>query len=273
MSFGMDFFEPWTQYKHACVRQLAFCIASPNIINTMPNDVCREHLFDWHTSTFWKDQFERYQVRLEYLDQDPTELIEFLSSLKSTRLGLRFEMLLWFWLKDEDYHCYHVLGHSLQQIEGARTLGELDFLILNKQTEEIEHWEVALKYYLAEAQGWFGLNRSDTLYKKLQHFTMRQFQFSHTQQHIIQKKYAVMKGQLYLPYQQKFDIPDWLNTSRRTGFWGNKPVAHLYRLQRQEWIIPNETQSSGNAYWWTDGLYCNAEQNFFYMFRYNLNTF
>ncbi len=52
---------------------------------------------------------------------------------------------------DRDYHPFELLGHSIQIIDGAKTVGELDFLLHNHDTQQVEHWEVALKYYLAEA--------------------------------------------------------------------------------------------------------------------------
>ncbi len=57
----------------------------------------------------------------------------------------------------------------------------MDFLVYNTTEQRIEHWEVALKYYLGEKDlslpYWYGLNREDTLLKKLAYFTERQFQF------------------------------------------------------------------------------------------------
>ena len=62
---------------------------------------------------------------------------------------------------------------------------------------------MALKYYLAEREpslaSWFGLNRSDTLLRKLNHFTQKQFQFEKVSGHLIQERYAILKGQLYFP--------------------------------------------------------------------------
>ncbi|MFH4294831.1 DUF1853 family protein, partial [Acinetobacter baumannii] len=70
-------------------------------------------------------------------------------------------------------------------------------------TQQVEHWEVALKYYLGEGQlnleQWIGLNREDTLSKKLYHFTDKQFQFSEALDFKVQQRFAVLKGQLYLP--------------------------------------------------------------------------
>lgn len=259
------FYEPWQQYQTPCVRQLAFAIASGNILNFTPSELCIDHAFSFHSHDFWKNQFELYQSRLNFLDQNPSELLSFLAQLKSTRLGLRFEMLIWFWLLE--HPSYEVLGHSIQKIDGSKTLGELDFVLFNHITQEIEHWEVALKYYLQEdydLRSWFGLNKNDTLYKKLNHFTTRQFQFKDFNGQFIQKRYAVLKGQLYLNSQP---TPNWVNASRRTGLWGTISISGFHRLKRQEWIIPDLLSQKHIAKWWTEGLYCNADQTAFYMYR------
>ncbi|ENX63067.1 hypothetical protein F885_01066 [Acinetobacter higginsii] len=218
--------------------------------------------------------YQNYEQRLKQLDQQPQPLIDFLAQLKSTRLGLRFENLLWFWLLDDDYHPYQLLGHSIQKIAGAVTLGELDFVVLNTGTNEIEHWEVALKYYLGENEldlaQWYGLNREDTLQRKLKHFTERQFQFSEANHYQIQRKFAVMKGQLYLPQEQNnLNLPSWINASRRLGHWGTQiPQTAYYRLQRHEWLCPDSEPSSQTAVWWSNGLYYQDQPTpSYYMFR------
>ena len=270
-------FEPWKQFQHSAVRQLAFSIASPNILSSIPSELSLQHAFDLHPNVFWQQQYENYHPRLLELDQNPQPLIDFLARLKSTRLGLRFEYLMWFWLQDDLYHHFKLIGHSIQIIQGKQTLGELDFLLLNTQTQKIEHWEVALKYYLAEAnlslQYWYGLNRTDTLQRKLNHFTQKQFQFETIQDHSIQKRFAVLKGQLYLPTTHEkildtLNIPTWVNQARSIGHWGHHiPQPNYYRLQRQEWICNDATISSPPAHWWNNGLYKSTEKEHFYMFR------
>ena len=268
------YFEPWFTYQHPIVRQLAFAIASPNIIRSIPHDLVLKQHFQLHNDGFWQAQFDRYQHRLRELDQNPQLLLDFLARLKSTRLGLRFEHLIWFWLLDEKYHHYRLLGHSIQIIEGRITRGELDFLILNTQTQQIEHWEVALKFYLGEADlglnDWFGLNRSDTLARKLHHFSHQQFQFESAKELNIEQRFTVLKGQLYLPKSLEFQPhiqPEWVNDSRRLGQWGHQIQPEYYRLQRQEWICPHQAQSSAPATWWTDGLYFQTKTQQHYMYR------
>ncbi|OTG83820.1 DUF1853 family protein [Acinetobacter sp. ANC 4648] len=268
------YFEPWFAYQHPIVRQLAFAIASPNIIRSIPNELDLKYDFQLHPDHFWQDQFGHYQTRLLELDQNPQVLLDFLARLKSTRLGLRFEHLIWFWLCDEKYHHYRLLGHSIQIIAGKNTLGELDFLLFNKQSQKIEHWEVALKFYLAEAdlslKHWYGLNRSDTLSRKLHHFSHQQFQFESALEHRIEQRFTILKGQLYLPRHPDLTPkiqPDWMNNSRRLGTWGHQIQAEFYCLQRQEWICPHVIESSSPARWWTNGLYFQAKTRLHYMYR------
>jgi hypothetical protein len=267
--------EPWLQFKNLLVRQLAFCVCSPNILSDTPPELVLKHTFQFHDNAIWHGHFENYRTRLLYLDQHPQELEIFLQQLKSTRLGLRFEMFIWFWLLEPDYHPYQLLGHSIQKIAGPRTLGELDFLLFNTESKAIEHWEVALKYYLAERDFslpyWYGLNRSDTLLRKLSHFSQKQFQFENALEHKIEQRFAVLKGQLYLPIESKVSaIPNWVNLQRRLGYWGSHippQSADFYRLQRQEWICPQQHISSDTAHWWSNGLYLQKDKNNFYMYR------
>lgn len=268
----MDHFEPWLTYKHPIVRQLAFCIASPNILRHVPNELTIINTFELHQKDFWQQQYFDYQIRLDELDQNPTPLIEFVQKLKSTRLGLRFEYLFWFWLQDDANEHYQLIQHSIQMIEGKNTLGEIDFLVRNRATQQIEQWEVALKYYLGESDlnliHWYGLNRSDTLFRKLNHFSEKQFQFKNALNYKIERKFAVMKGQLYLPRcNQNPSLPTWINTERRLGQWGHHISPQSYRLQRHEWICPDLEQTSPNAYWWCNGLYHDKQTLNFYMFR------
>ncbi|CAB1216161.1 DUF1853 family protein [Acinetobacter bouvetii] len=268
--------EPWLEFKNLLVRQLAFCVASPNILSAIPSELVLKHVFQLHDNVTWQTHFQNYQARLRYLDQHPQELEIFLQQLKSTRLGLRFEMFIWFWLLDQNVHPYQLLGHSIQKIAGPKTLGELDFVLFNHETGKVEHWEVALKYYLAERDlslaYWYGLNRSDTLVRKLNHFSQKQFQFADALDYPIEQRFAVLKGQLYLPIEHSPQhIPDWVNFQRRLGYWGScipPQSAHFYRLQRLEWICPQQHISSDTAQWWSNGLYRQKETNNFYMFRH-----
>lgn len=286
-----NYFEPWQIYRTHEVRQLAFAIASPNVVQNFPVEVEINRSIQFLADQDWYNFYQNYSHRLYALDQNPTELLEFLAKIKSTRLGIRFEALLWFWLQDPQNPDYELLGHSIQIFEGRKTLGEIDFLLQNKQNKMIEHWEVCLKYYLAQEHmhigGWIGLNPEDTLAHKLSYLANKQFQFDEVSGFQIEKRIATMKGQFFL-HPQDFkkmcvslaqDInqplfPTWLNYSRRLGYWQTEIPDHhsLRRLQRQEWLCPtappyNMQDQIQTISCWTNGLYMDAKQQKFIIFN------
>lgn len=278
--FPSHYYEPWQRFSTPIVRQLAFAIASPNLIQYFPHQLHAEKSIDVHSCLLWQQYFTAYLPRLIFLDQHPQELLNFLTKIKSTRLGLRFEALLWFWLQDQENQYFELLGHSIQHHANGKTLGEMDFLLRNQQTQHIEHWEVCLKYYLAaptlELGTWIGLNPEDTLLHKLSHLLDQQFQFDTALNHCIEKRYAVIKGQFYLPVTHA-PIPDWLNPQRRLGIWcAHFPKTGRWRhLSRQEWLCPFPCHSdiSSNPIWWTNGLYYNQSTEQFLMLRLLPNSF
>ena len=84
----------------------------------------------------------------------------------------------------------------------------------------------ALKYYLGESNlqlmHWYGLNRSDTLLRKLNHFSKKQFQFTQALDFKIEKRLAIMKGQLYLPNLADLTVlPSWDQYSTSIGTVGS----------------------------------------------------
>lgn len=277
--FSTVLFEPWQHYHTHVVRQLAFAIASPNLIRYFPAQITPTLSLELHPDSAWQNYYWAYQPRLHYLDQHPEELINFLSRIKSTRLGLRFEALLWFWLQDSCNQYFELLGHSIQYHHKGKTLGEIDFLVRDLKTQHVEHWEVCLKYYLAEydldIHTWIGLNPEDTFEHKLNHLAHKQFQFKDALGHVIQARKVVIKGQLFLPISHA-NIPTWLNTSRRLGIWLDKipPNKQLVWLSRQEWLCPEAKISlcaREQGYFFRNGLYYNYLDDKFTMLRLKSN--
>ncbi|HHP8277809.1 TPA: DUF1853 family protein, partial [Acinetobacter baumannii] len=44
-SIKTSYFEPWLQFSHPMVRQLAFTIASPNLLSQLPCSLTIRHSF------------------------------------------------------------------------------------------------------------------------------------------------------------------------------------------------------------------------------------
>lgn len=86
-----------------------------------------------------------------------------------------------------DYYLRESMRYDLivanLQIQGAdRTIGELDYIVFDKQKDRTLHIELACKFYLYDPSilngpeaNWIGPNRKDTLAEKLDKLVDRQF--------------------------------------------------------------------------------------------------
>lgn len=77
---------------------------------------------------------------------------------------------------------YKLLASNIQ-IQGAKqTLGEIDYLVFDRETEKVLHIELACKFYLFDPKlnssatsGWIGPNRKDSLNDKIHKLISSQF--------------------------------------------------------------------------------------------------
>ena len=100
--------------------------------------------------SFLKINSEIFIEWIYELDNNPIELIDFIDKHHSKRLGRYFENLLHF------YFIFHpnieVLEVGKQIFKGKITIGEMDFILKNKTTNEIAHIETAVKYFAKEKE-------------------------------------------------------------------------------------------------------------------------
>lgn len=169
-------------FQHAVVRDLAWVMASPGLIKS-PMDDDRLVTDAWCQQTYVESE-----AALMALDKDPQPLLNYLSNLKSHRLGFYFEALLAFWFE-------HILvPHTFQKNvpvfqklknAGQRTLGEFDFLFSQNHQPLLQHWEVTVKFYLyhENAMGdvqWIGPAGKDRFDIKLRRIFDHQLGLSET---------------------------------------------------------------------------------------------
>ncbi len=195
----------WHAFHQPHVRNLAWVLSSPALLSFLPNFAQPLTVL---ADDFWQRHYQTYVPKLQQLDLQPQPLIEFLEQHKNHRLGYYFEYLLLFWLQDRDYHHFELIKHRATIFTGKITIGELDFLIKNQQTGRIEHWEVAIKFYLGhpplnDAYHWLGPNDRDSLGRKLDHLAQQQFRFGHYQDHEIEQRCLAVKGRLFYPSSHK----------------------------------------------------------------------
>lgn len=77
---------------------------------------------------------------------------------------------------------YKVLYENTQIIEDKKTIGEIDFIIEEINTNQLIHMELAYKFYLFDSnlssepiKNWIGPNRNDSLEEKLEKLKGKQF--------------------------------------------------------------------------------------------------
>lgn len=221
-----------TSFRHAVVRDLAWVMESPGLVASLADDeaLVSGRLFSDSlvsgrlVSDQWCQQtYATHLTQLQQLDENPQVLLDFLSTLKSHRLGFYFEALLAFWLE-------HILKYQpfqknmpvYQEMAGAgrRTLGEFDFLFAQPQQTRLQHWETTVKFYLCHENEkgtfqWLGPAGQDRLDIKLARIFEHQLRLVETvEAKTALAKFAMqgvnsmalIKGYLFYPPEQK-DLP------------------------------------------------------------------
>ena len=228
---------PWEQFKRPYVRDLAYVLACPNVLNKWLDFAPHQNNspISVHNASFWQAQFDAYQERRHELDSTTAyqQLTRYLLARPSPRrLGFHFEGLLSFWLTDgyaQGLHCYEILASNVQLYQGKQTIGELDLILYNHQDKLTEHWELAIKFFMGSEpfapENWVGINSNDNLQRKMTHMQTKQFctVWVDTENHgrvKVDKRYAVIKGRFFLPIDNDdFVYPDWLTESFPIDRW------------------------------------------------------
>ena len=231
---------PWEAYQRPYVRDLAYVLACPNVLTEWLDFAPHQntHTVSVHSAHFWQQQFAAYQQRLEELDSTNAyqALTRYLLTRPSpNRLGFHFEGLLSFWLEDgfaRKLHPYETLASNVQLYNGKQTTGELDLILYNHGENLVEHWELAIKFFMGSApfapENWVGINSKDNLQRKMTHMQTKQFRtvWVDTEKHgqvKIDKRYGVIKGRFFLPINTtNFNYPSWLAPSFPMHEWCDK---------------------------------------------------
>ncbi|MGP4713821.1 MULTISPECIES: DUF1853 family protein [unclassified Psychrobacter] len=231
---------PWASFTRPYVRDLAYVLACPNVLTQWLDFAPHQstHEVEVHPSEFWLAQFDAYRQRLDELDTTHAyqNLTRYLLSRPSpNRLGFHFEGLLSFWLEDgfaRGLHPYETLANNVQLYNGKQTVGELDLILYNHSEQLIEHWELAIKFFMGASpftpEHWVGINSNDNLQRKMTYMQTKQFRvvWVDTEAHgrvKIDKRYGVIKGRFFLPINTiDFDKPDWLTPTFPLHEWCDK---------------------------------------------------
>ena len=177
-----------------------------------------------------------------------------LEQASAQRLGVYFEHL---------YAClmtevlgWELLARNVQISDGGRTLGELDFLVRHPGTGEVEHHEIAVKFYLGAGAGdpcWYGPNSADRFDLKVKRLLEHQVKMaSHpASQALLSQKglplpvrsRVFMPGYLFYPAARDCPLPAGSADHPLHGYWYRASQCPLsleqcVLLRKPDWLGP-----------------------------------
>lgn len=200
-------------FHHPVARDLAWMILNPSLITPgkyhCPADFHRHGGFGYDfvvPSSPWQVHAWHALAPILMQGSEITRALDALQLEKSNRrLGLYFERLMRFWFTHSPQFEIIAKGLAVRQTHKisqrsahphktktqhhkTTTLGECDYLIFDKTTQALQHWEVAVKFYLGlslptapESVTWLGPNLKDRLDLKLYHTLNHQLPLSISQ--------------------------------------------------------------------------------------------
>lgn len=189
-----DLILPWQQPQ---VRDLAWLLGSPPLLpapGPWPTDdgIC------WPDAGFWQQQLALARPWLDQLERSPDVLTRSWPATRDHRLGHYAEHLLACWLSWPDNPHYRLLARNLPIDRDGRRFGEADFLLEHKPSGRIEHWELAVKFYLGLDNGcWLGPGQRDRLDLKLQRLRLHQLRLPLRPRPDV--RLCLLKGRLFPP--------------------------------------------------------------------------
>ncbi|GGX78282.1 hypothetical protein GCM10007160_01890 [Litchfieldella qijiaojingensis] len=197
-------FPLWERYRHPLIRDLAWLIAAPDVLETpgFARPDLKELGLEGGRLAAWLDALERA----------PHTLTARIGASRRGRLGHYHERLWQFLLSEAPGT--HLVAHNLPIVEDKRTLGELDLIYRNGSTPEPIHLEVAIKFYLGLVEGpgeatsqarWIGPGCADSLAIKYQHLQRHQLPLANSPQ--AQRQLADMLGEADARVSQRLALP------------------------------------------------------------------
>ena len=227
------------QFKTPAIRHLAWLCEAPQLLAS--------------PLTFYPARFlpEDYLSVLTHWDTHPESVPERLLTATEKRLGHYFERLYEVMLSE--LMGWPILLKNQQIRKDGRTIGELDFVVRNLQSGELEHHEIAIKYYLGvpDPDGstwWYGPNAQDRLDLKTGHLLSRQSQLTQrpeTQSVLAElgindtaRPRIFMPGYLFYPDELKVTLPDTVPDNHLTGQWCY--AKHLDAHHTTRWVPLNK---------------------------------
>jgi hypothetical protein len=190
--------------------------------------------------------------RCEAFCNTPFSSLEFSTGHFPVRFGKRMELYFEAWLKTKPH--LEIVAMGTQIMDSGKTLGELDYLLLDHAREQIVHLELAVKFYLldpAHPKQWIGPNRKDALPDKIHKLSTRQFPLWHhsaTRQSLKEielpnwplSQQLCFKAMLFTPFDDDFTINPEINPLAVAGKW--LTLLQFQDNRENEFYVPPKYQ-------------------------------
>ena len=233
------------------LRRIEWAISSPSL---MDYPFCVNYI---------RDEKHRRSVTklLAELDSEGASVNAHFDNLRHMPMGKYFEQLILFIL-DKDQR-FVVLLANHQIIEDKRTIGEIDVILKDLETGQVEHWEICLKFYLQSKKSkdqldMLGPGAKDNMDRKIRKLTSHQMKLSKHPS----IKYLVgteniesklfMKGQLFYHLGQIEEIALDVNQGSESCSWCFQSEAKDMLNQSLKYLIINKPDWIGKLILQTD---------------------
>jgi hypothetical protein len=210
-------------------------------------------------------QLKAHQGWLDLIDQDPSELEAMCEGYQL--LGKRFEAMIGFWLKNSPV--FQVVLSNHQLIDDKGTVGEIDFIVKDRESGELLHLEIACKFYLSHHNNpnwpdWRGLNGRDNLQLKMDKFSRQLSSLGIPVGHELRKELKIggiqptmlLKGYFFhhIDHIRQHHAPKFSNPTYPSGFWLFRSEMnsffsgdHLWQvLPKRSWLCPYHMPVDGS---------------------------
>jgi hypothetical protein len=208
-------------FKHKVVRDLAWSIQSPCLIN---DDLCVER-------DLLNKEYLHFRQHLINLDENSNPLIQYLKSKNTHRLGHYFEQLICYWIELSER--FEKVESNIQITDKKKiTQGEVDLIVYDKEQGKYQQWELAIKYFLAykndDHQTYIGPNANDFLHKKLKKLKNKQCRLLETdagKAYLNEKgipkieSKLFVKGCLYYHPKQAYQMDSAIHVNHLSSWW------------------------------------------------------
>ena len=209
-----------------------------------------------HLSTqYFKSDRHQSDFTELLIEQDRQGILEsHFHSLPFLRLGKYFEYLVQYAIEIDQR--YNLVLKNLPIYSGKITVGEIDLVIRDTETEELQHWEVALKFYLQHGANdpnqMIGPSGNDTLGSKIKKLESKQIPLGQHRS-VIEKigstptAMLFMKGMFFHRLGSTLQLEN-RNPNALTGWWIYESELHkLESLNAEEWSILQKPEWIGTS--------------------------